>query len=365
MPSLRLRLALILVLVALASVATAQVTTFVQISDPHLGRSLPYEPADKAAWNAAVASLIRDCNEVLKPALVVATGDLVSFAAEDNFAAYKQAMGALQAPLLNVPGNHDYQGEGTGAKFAAAIGPLHQTKLVAGLYFVGLNTISLLGKADPTAELAWLRDALATPEAVGARQRIVCGHYPAYEDDRRHTGGVWTREGFQILGATREGFLQALRLGQADLYLSGHIHGDWDEVCLVAGTRHLVTGSASSGAYRVVVVDGTNTGTRTTGPGRWPLVVITAPAPYVSGSSARSKGLVQVRAKVFAPAAPAAVSCRVDEMAPTAMALGDDGLYSAPLDCSTLQVGLRKLTVAATAADGQAGQTQISFVVTK
>jgi len=356
-------LALGLLLLLAAGIASAQVTTLVQISDVHLGRSLFYEPPDKGPWARAVREIIADCNDIIKPAAVVATGDLVSAPGDADFADYRDTVSGLQAPLLNCPGNHDLTGAGASDLFARDIGPLHQARLVDGVYLACLNTASLLGATDPTAELAWLSDALATPEAQGARLRIVCGHYPLYEDESRATGGAFTREGFQILGATREAFMHVLRVGKADLYLSGHVHSTWDEVCLVSGTRQLVTDATCGSVYRVIVVDGQHLGTRTTGVHGWPLVVVTAPTQYVVGSSVRTRGTVAVRAKVFSPSVVQEVTCALEGGAALPMTLTSDGMYEAQTDLSKMPVGLRKLVVTAKTADGRVAEMKMQFVV--
>ena len=355
--------ALLLAMILCPTSAYAQISWLVQISDTHLGQSKSYEPQDKALWIDAVSAIVCDCNDVIRPIVVINTGDLVSIGRDENYAVYREAVSSLHAPLLNCPGNHEYEIDTT--TFPRCIGPSHQQQLVGDLYFVCMNTRSFMGAGNPATEISWLTAVLATQAAQSARIRIVCGHYPLYTDEDRHIGGVHLRKDFQVMGSNRETFIRTLRIGQADLYLSGHVHANWDQVCLVSGTHHLVTDCTENGTYRVIVVDGTNIGTRLTTTNEWPLVVVTQPTAYVNGSSAISRGVVKVRAKVFAKNEVKNVTCITEGDHAKSLKLGDDGMWEVELNTTEMKPGLHKLAVEAIDAENKNSISEINFVVHK
>ncbi len=341
----------------------SQVSWLVQITDTHLGQSKSYEPDDKALWTDAVKAIVHDCNQVIRPAVVVNTGDLVSVGAVEDFTVYNDVICDLHAPLLNCPGNHDYERDK--AIFLHNIGPSHQQLLIGDMYFVCMNTLSFMGSHTDTTEFSFLKAALVSPSSKNARIRIVCGHYPLYTDEERHIGGIHMRKNFQIMGSNRATFMQALRIGQADLYLSGHVHANWDQVCLVSDTRHLVTDCTASGSYRVIVVDGTSVGTRITTTNKWPLIVVTQPTAYVKGSSSLTMGEFKVRTKVFAKSEVNRVSYIIDEDHAGSLKLVDDDMWETKLNASEMKPGLHLLSVEATDAEGNSSISEISFVVHK
>jgi hypothetical protein len=201
--------------------------------------------------------------------------------------------------------------------------------------------------------------------AQNARVRIICGHYPLYMTEQQHIGGKYLRRDFQMMGSNRELFIHTLRIGKADLYLSGHVHGNSDQVCLISGTRHLVTGSGAYGTYRVIVVDGTSIGTTVTTANNWPLIIVTQPTAYVPGSSALHTGVIKVRAKVFAKGLVEKVICNTDGLNNTTLSPGADGMWEAELNTAEMKEGLHHLTIEASDEESKKGKSEISFVVHK
>lgn len=133
----------------------------VQISDTHL------------SWRGGttarnLARLVPFVDDVLRPDLVVHTGDIVAVTPDDeeDRAAARAACGAFSAPVRFLPGNHDV-GE-TGAEpwmglsvtservaaHVAAFGPDHFAEEIGGWTVIGMNS-ELLGSGLPEEEAQW------------------------------------------------------------------------------------------------------------------------------------------------------------------------------------------------------------------
>src|SRR5262245_34523162 len=86
---------------------TAAPITIAQISDLHIKRpgELAYRKVDTAA---ALVRLVAQLNAMQpRPAMVVASGDLVDRGLPEEYAHLKQLLAPLALPLAVIPGNHD------------------------------------------------------------------------------------------------------------------------------------------------------------------------------------------------------------------------------------------------------------------
>ncbi|MGE5532553.1 MAG: metallophosphoesterase [Bacteroidota bacterium] len=130
-----------------------------------------------------MAQYVQAINTLPVPlAFVVHTGDLVNDsnpmtvdAARGAFAAYQQMVAPLQAPLLNLPGNHEHvaalrkdtspdtPGFGKGL-YREMLGPMYYAFTYAGVHFIALDGTQLSpGKVEyitPQPCLDWLRSYL-------------------------------------------------------------------------------------------------------------------------------------------------------------------------------------------------------------
>ena len=190
--------------------------TFVQISDSHIGFSLPANP-DVAGTLSATVDKINAMPQ--QPAFVMHTGDVTHLAKAEQFDAAKQILGRLKAPLFVIPGEHDAIGADGAKRFATAfpngLAPDGWWSFDrGGVHFIALvnvfndETMGVLGQP----QLEWLGKDLA-------RQKpdtpiVVFGHVPLYA---LYPKWGWTTED----GAKA---IAMLRTFSAVTVLNGHIH---------------------------------------------------------------------------------------------------------------------------------------------
>ncbi len=205
-----------------------------------------------------------------KPDLIVITGDLTSFGQAREFHSAAAWVGALTAPRLVTPGNHDtpYLGlidrlVAPFARYEQGFGPSRDTVWSnGGLTAVTLNTArgaqwrwnwskGAIGRRQVDRALGRLGD-----RAAGALAIVAC-HHPLVE----MTGGPMT-------GRVRGGVAAARRLceGGVDLVLTGHIHapfamaypyGDGHAYAVGAGTLSRRERGAPAG-FNLIEADAAN-----------------------------------------------------------------------------------------------------------
>ena len=189
--------------------------SFVQISDSHIGF--------KAAANEDVAGTLKKTVEAInalpaQPAFVVHTGDITHLSKPEQFDAAKQILGALKAPLIALPGEHDVIADGF-KTYSAAFGRKDAKDGwfsfdQAGAHFVGIVNVlnfekmGLIGQA----QLDWLAKDLAAHK--NDTPIVVFGHVPLYA---LYPEWGWTTED----GAKALALLQRF---SAVTVLNGHIH---------------------------------------------------------------------------------------------------------------------------------------------
>ena len=87
--------------------AQSMATSFVQISDSHIGFHLPANPDVSATLQKTIDAI----NAMpVQPSFVMHTGDVTHLAKPDQFDTAKQLLSTLKAPLIVIPGEHDVLG---------------------------------------------------------------------------------------------------------------------------------------------------------------------------------------------------------------------------------------------------------------
>ena len=190
---------------------------FVQISDSHIG-------FDKAANTDVIGTLRTAVNAInalpTQPNFVMHTGDITHLSKPAQFAAAKQVLGTLRAPLITIPGEHDVLGSTFAAYNDAFPNKTKQTTTQwfswdeGGVHYVALvnvfnfETMGLLGND----QLAWLQNDLAA--VAKATPVVVFGHVPLYA---LYPEWGWT---------TQDGSKALAMLTRFDhvTVLNGHIH---------------------------------------------------------------------------------------------------------------------------------------------
>jgi Icc protein len=187
---------------------------FVQISDSHIGFHQPANPDVAGTLERAIAAI----NALPRqPQFVVHTGDVTHLAKPDQFDTAKQLLGALKAPLVVLPGEHDVLG--AQAAFFAAFPPKSGTNGWFSWDGGGVHYVALVNVFDfeqmgalGNEQLTWLeRDLAAVP---ASRAVVVFAHVPLYA---LYPKWGWTTED----GAKA---LALLSRFDAVTVLNGHIH---------------------------------------------------------------------------------------------------------------------------------------------
>jgi 3',5'-cyclic-AMP phosphodiesterase len=199
---------------AVASAPSAPID-FVQISDSHIGFHQAANQDVAATLQTSVSAINALPNQ---PAFVVHTGDVTHLSKPEQFAAAKDILSQLRAPLIVLPGEHDFIGKDYDAFFSAFPPPGGGRKWFSwdrnGTHFIALinvfdfENMGLLG----SDQLDWLRRDLAAHD--NATPVVVFTHAPLYAL-------------FPSWGWTTQDGAQALTLLQRFdnvTVLSGHIH---------------------------------------------------------------------------------------------------------------------------------------------
>jgi 3',5'-cyclic AMP phosphodiesterase CpdA len=199
------------------SAAPAATTlSFVQISDSHIGFTLPANPDVAGTFNQVVDRI----NALpVQPAFVVHTGDVTHLSKAEEYDVAKSIMGRLKAPVIVLPGEHDAIGAAGRQRYLAAFGrPSGPDGWFSfdqgGVHFVSLvnvfnfETMGVLGGA----QLDWLSKDLAGQKSD--TPIVVFGHAPLY--------ALYPPWGWTTSDGTKA--IDMLRRFTAVTVLNGHIH---------------------------------------------------------------------------------------------------------------------------------------------
>ena len=214
------------------------------LSDLHFGA---HRPELLAALETALSAL--------GPDLVVVTGDVTQRAREREFRAAASFLGALAAPVLVVPGNHDIPAWNLFERFGAPLGryrrhlghepyPVHRGP---GVVVAGLNSARPFG-AHPD----WSRGRVSRRQLdalcgrLGPRQdgttRVVAVHHPFLLSAAARGRGAVGRRSLALDGLSACG---------VDLLLSGHLHLAYSGVVRGAGGTLVAVQAGSAVSHRL------------------------------------------------------------------------------------------------------------------
>jgi 3',5'-cyclic AMP phosphodiesterase CpdA len=191
-----------------------------QISDLHIK-----PPGALAYGRVDTAKALERCVATLnafqpRPDLVVISGDLADTPTGEEYAYLKRLLAPLQLPFIGIPGNHDSRELMRAAfpdqPYAAASGALNQTRSVAGLEVVLLDS-SVPGKPHGELEaptLQWLDTTLASSPEWPA---LLFLHHPPFQ------AGIWHMDRQNLLNA--EDLAAIVRKHpRVRLIAAGHVH---------------------------------------------------------------------------------------------------------------------------------------------
>lgn len=218
----------------------------VHFSDIHIGKHPRREGGLVPAMHRIVAAINRAA-----PDLAVLTGDLVENGGDEEWTdRARELLLAVQAPLLIVPGNHDYSHypkvlksdipAGGWWHFARRFHGLRRTSLAFGGWeFIGLDTgpsvfsLRVMTRGVGGDTLQWVNEQMDRVRTAG-RGAIVYGHAPTRTGPLRSASpAVRGQFGRMWYGAVQleDALLVAADRGTRVLSLTGHTH--WQEVHLL------------------------------------------------------------------------------------------------------------------------------------
>ena len=180
-----------------------------------------------------------------RPALIVATGDLVmdsnneasDEAVSTLFAGYLAATAGLSAPLLNVPGNHDHPGlSGSLAPtdalycvrgFETLVGPAWYSLNYGGVHLVALDATNV-GYGDGLSDRCgrWLRrDLLTVPTPTPLL--VFCHQPPSGWDTNGRLASLLSHRRILALGHGHLHSVQQYQWAGIPTFEAGALSGSW------------------------------------------------------------------------------------------------------------------------------------------
>ena len=205
------------------------------MSDLHFGM----EDRDALAWFAREVATQR-------PDGVICTGDLTMRARHHEFAEAARWLGALAAPVMVEPGNHDMpyfnpveRFVSPYARYGALRRAVNAELVLDGIVVVPLRTIApaqwRLNWSKGRVARADLARALAHVSAAAGQLRLVACHHPLVEAGTHATAS--TRGGPRALAM--------LAAAGVDAVLSGHVHDAFDRTVDAGGAPIRLIGAGT------------------------------------------------------------------------------------------------------------------------
>ncbi len=189
--------------------------SFVQISDSHIGFN---QPANDHVADTFQMAIERINAMQVQPAFVIHTGDVTHLSKPAQFDAAKNLLASLKAPLVVIPGEHDFIGDEGKAFFAAFARKDSKTPWFSfdmqGVHFVALVNVfnfeknGLLGQD----QIDWLKTDLAAQKRT--TPIVVFGHVPLY--------ALFPAWGWETADGNKA--LALLQPFSSVTVLNGHIH---------------------------------------------------------------------------------------------------------------------------------------------
>jgi predicted phosphodiesterase len=257
----------------------AKTEVIVHLSDTHI------YPSDSHKNTQALEQLIEDINEIIKPDLVIHSGDIADFA--DSLAVYDKFFSEwnrIKAPKIYVSGNHDYIKSDWSGSWVFHNSPYNQQQSIGldKFYFIGIpyNNYNLNFQ-----EGGWL-DKQAQQATREGKIPIFVMHYPLIKPDQE----PWSQmSNYKYLlrpdyAPQLENLIQKYH---SPIYLSGHIHTPYRMRKKLTGWsfEQLVAGFPPGNPnyydnYALLVIDQGKIHSSHQKLHHWPAIVITAPDWY-------------------------------------------------------------------------------------
>mgnify|MGYP002633127287 CR=1 FL=1 len=216
------------------------------VSDMHLGRDTRFRGVLRKIGHRAEAlteAFVTAMNEDFRPAAVFCLGDVVQDMDRardlEHYGRIWAALGALDAPLIPVNGNHDVIAMSEADVLAFWVRPaLHYVTQVGGLDIVVLHTREQKDSHVwlPEDQVEWLRAQLAQ-----GRPTVVLMHHSAAEQDTRHNYWFADHPHLAVLH-NREQVREVIgNTGNVLAVLNGHLH--WNQLTVHDGIPYITVHS--------------------------------------------------------------------------------------------------------------------------
>lgn len=216
------------------------------VSDIHMGRDTRFHGVLRKIGHRAEAlteDFVAAMNGGFRPDAVFNLGDVVQDMDRDTDLAHYgriwALLGALDAPLIPVNGNHDVIAM-TEADVLEFWGrpSLYYTTHLRGLKIVVLNTYERKDSHVwlPAEQVAWLAEQLA-----GGDPCLVLMHHSAAEQDTRHNYWFAEHPHLGLLRNRAEVREVIARAGNVVAVLNGHLH--WNQLTMHDGVPYLTVHS--------------------------------------------------------------------------------------------------------------------------
>ncbi|WP_116367437.1 metallophosphoesterase family protein [Parahaliea mediterranea] len=215
--------------------------TVLHLSDPHFGTEQP-----------AVQRALLDFAARQAPEVVLLSGDITQRARRSQFAAARQFMAALPAPVVAVPGNHDIPLFNLAARllnpygnYRRALGEnLAPTFESASLLVLGVNSSRPARHVDGEVSAEQVAQVAARLRRADAGQlRIVMQHHPVRAQEPSDLDNL-------LIG--RDVAVPAWVDAGMDLLVAGHIHLPYVQPLAGSGQRQAWTAQAGTALSRRV-----------------------------------------------------------------------------------------------------------------
>ncbi|MGI6083797.1 MAG: metallophosphoesterase family protein, partial [Limnochordia bacterium] len=324
----------------------------VHITDTHV------DPADKEGLER-LRHFVSTCNTIIRPDVVVVTGDCTEHGQDSEFHLYNELFSGLDAKLLSLPGNHDkrpYSG------FREIIGP---TK-----WFYAARQCDLVGIPSPVDRdefqdnPKWLEatldrlcecdsaDATRPTEGREPRPVLLFTHYPLRLTDERylawgkgHTTKIAFRHHMCFVGEQGYALLRLLMKYPVCASFHGHTDYNYEEQCIYSGTRVYLTADFSR-SLRLIVIDRARVRVAEMRTGQMPAFVLLDPDPYIPGSENKISGLTDIRVMIFTESPVVSATWSLSGVIGGPLERIDENIWSAVWDSRQQKNGVKELTIA-------------------
>lgn len=292
-------------------------------------------------------------NNVLKPNLIISTGDTATNDAGSNpvanFTDYANLVKSSTIPVYTIPGNHDSQGGID--RFISIIGPTQVSVDINNYRFLGFWDLD--ERYDPN--FAWLEARL---KEVPPGRAFFFGHLPI----------VWPSELTHFL-LNMSSSIKTRLSGLTSTYKvmgfsSGHLHEPFIQYSATDNLLDYGAPALRKSGYKLICFDNGVVSGLNLPINQIPIALITRPENYFSsGSRGKVSGTTKVRAKIFSTSAVSSAYYQIDSNPSLALNLVANNVWEATWDTTTASNGQHSVSVRFTTADGKSVSDSIGVYV--